>query len=129
MRVVKDNVLIDGRNRRAACKIAGIEPEVIELNGEDIFAYIISSNVVKRRITKGQSAMGVAMVHREAHSKGLDSKQFSKTYLLHARLILNHSENLAKQVMAGKSPDFESNGSEEVATKKKPLFPAQKETR
>lgn len=100
--VVKDGILIDGRNRRAACEIAGVEPEIEELNGEDIGAYIISSNVMHRRLTKGQSAMAVAMVHRVAYERKagkfptLDASQLGK-----ARLILNHSETLAKEVMAG----------------------------
>lgn len=104
--VVKENVLIDGRNRRAACKLAGVEPETTELNGEDIGAYIISSNVMHRRLTRGQSAMAVAMVHREAHSlKSGDSPlSFDSSYLTKARLILGHSENLAREVMAGNLP-------------------------
>ena len=102
--VVKDGILIDGRNRLAACVIAGVAPEVEELNGQDIGAYIISSNVMHRRLTKGQSAMAVAMVRREVYSKGSESEPVTKSTLSEARTILNHSESLAKQVMAGALP-------------------------
>jgi len=34
--VVKNNVLIDGRNRLAACKLAGVKPTTAELGDQDI---------------------------------------------------------------------------------------------
>jgi hypothetical protein len=34
-------MLVDGRNRRAACKIAGVTPEVRQLNGEDPTAFVL----------------------------------------------------------------------------------------
>ena len=63
--VVDDSgLLIDGRNRREACRIAGIEPAVRRLNGEDPIAFILSRNVTRRHLSKGQRAMAAAIGRR-----------------------------------------------------------------
>ena len=50
--------LVDGRNRRAACKLAGVEPSFRFLDDdEDPTAYVISANIHRRHMTKGQRAM------------------------------------------------------------------------
>jgi ParB-like nuclease domain len=63
--VDKDNLLIDGRNRLAACKLAEIEPRFESLNGHDPLAYIASANLKRRNLTKGQQAMALAMLYPE----------------------------------------------------------------
>lgn len=65
--VVKDGVLIDGRNRREACRRAAVTPHLKELNGTDPVAFIISSNINRRHMTKGQRAMAVAMIYPDTH--------------------------------------------------------------
>ena len=62
--------LIDGRNRLAACKLAGVEPRFEQLNGRDPLAYIASANLKRRNLTKGQQAMALAMIYPEARSAG-----------------------------------------------------------
>lgn len=47
-------VLLDGRNRVAACKLAGVEPTFIEYTGDSPVAYIISANLKRRHLDKGQ---------------------------------------------------------------------------
>ena len=49
-------MLVDGRNRRAACRIAGVEPAVRPLNGEDPTALVLSANIHRRHLTKGAAA-------------------------------------------------------------------------
>ena len=66
--------LVDGRNRRAACVIAEVEPEIRELNGEDLNAFVISANIRRRHLTKGQQAMAVAMVYPEPEKGGRGKK-------------------------------------------------------
>jgi ParB-like chromosome segregation protein Spo0J len=61
--IVKDGLLIDGRNRARACEIAGIEPATVLFEGDDPRAYIIASNIARRHMSKGQQAMAVAMVY------------------------------------------------------------------
>lgn len=63
--VVKDKVLIDGRNRLAACEMAGVEPEYVEMNGSDPVAFILSANLARRHMSKGQRAMAAARVYTE----------------------------------------------------------------
>ena len=53
----KHSVLIDGRNRMAACKLAGVDPEFAYFQGDDVEAYIISKNVHRRHLDTGQGAM------------------------------------------------------------------------
>lgn len=52
--VKQGDVLIDGRNRLAACKIANVEPRFIEYGGSSPVAFIISANLSRRHLDKGQ---------------------------------------------------------------------------
>jgi ParB-like chromosome segregation protein Spo0J len=56
-----DGRLIDGRNRLAACKLAGVEPH-FETLGPDVdpLAFVISTNVRRRNLTAGQRAIAAA---------------------------------------------------------------------
>ena len=49
--------MIDGRNRLEGWERAQVEPTFITLNGQDPVAFIISSNVTRRHLSKGQQAM------------------------------------------------------------------------
>jgi hypothetical protein len=58
-------VLIDGRNRLAACKLANVEPRFAKLPaGSDPLAYIESMDT-RRNVSKGQRAMATAMRYPE----------------------------------------------------------------
>lgn len=57
-----DGTLIDGRNRCAACKILGIEPKSIVLNGDaDQIKFVISLNINRRHLSVSQRAMLAAL--------------------------------------------------------------------
>ncbi len=58
-------MLIDGRNRRAACKIAGVEPSMRDITGQDPTDYLFSKNIYRKHLTKGHRAMGVALLFRK----------------------------------------------------------------
>ncbi len=101
--VVKDGVLIDGRNRLAACETAGVEPVFIELNGSDPVAYILSANLARRHMTKGQRAMagvraydGIIKQDDAAEVVGVD-----QAYVSRASQVLDADPDLADQVLAG----------------------------
>lgn len=49
-------VLLDGRNRLAACKIAGVEPTTRKYTGDTPWQFAISENVRRRHLTTGQQA-------------------------------------------------------------------------
>ena len=56
----KNGVLLAGRNRLAACKLAGVEP-TFTTTELDPLAFILSENVTRRHLSKGQCAMAYAM--------------------------------------------------------------------
>lgn len=104
--------LIDGRNRLRACEIAGVEPRIAPLNGHDPQAFIVSANLARRNLSKGQQAMALAMIYPEPEKGGRGkvshiheslgvSKGAAQNLLSQARKILGHSIDLAKQVIAG----------------------------
>jgi hypothetical protein len=105
--VVQNGQLIDGRNRREACRRAKVEPKAIELNGQDPVAYIVASNVRRRHMVKGQLAMALAMLYPEPAKGGrgkknsVDTTGFSVERLSRARTVLHFSRPLAEAVLAG----------------------------
>jgi hypothetical protein len=122
----KNGTLLDGRNRNKACEIAGIEPRTVLFEGDDPRAFIISNNISRRHLTKGQQAMAVALVYPDGGKGGRGKKGnpaetagFSATRLKQARAVLAHSLDLAQAVLAGsKSIDA---AYEEATNAKQPL--------
>lgn len=82
----KTMMLIDGRNRREACKLAGIEPTTRELSGEDPTAYVLSANVHRRNISTGQRAMALAML-QPTGDKGGRGKTSTETLSFRQRAM------------------------------------------
>lgn len=102
-----EDMLIDGRNRRAACKIAEVKPTTKRLNGEDPTAYVLSANIHRRHMTKGQRAIAVAMIYPDSEQgkRGTSVKttevRISSASLSHARTILRYAGDLADSVLTG----------------------------
>jgi hypothetical protein len=85
-------------------------PQTSELDGTDPVAYIISTNVQRRHMTKGQRAMAVATIYPEAKrgrgnkdeaGKAAEAKGFSATRLLQARIVLKWAPELGTAVLSG----------------------------
>ncbi len=103
-------VLIDGRNRLRACEIAGVEPR-FETTASDPAAFIVSANLNRRNLSKGQQAIALAFIYPDEGERGRGKKSdvikcaeaadFSRRRLEQARSILRHSRSLAEQVIAG----------------------------
>jgi ParB-like nuclease domain len=97
-------VLLDGRNRLAACKIAGVEPMIRTWEGDNPETYILSVNVHRRHIPKSVQAMAVALVYPEAMSvqeiASRGGEAFAKAYSAPNDRLVNPvyqpSEQLAK---------------------------------
>jgi hypothetical protein len=94
----------------AACKIAKVEPRFEQLNWRDALAYIVSANLARRNLTKGQQAMALAMIYPEPErgcGKKDEARQaavsagFSGRRLAEARSVLRHSHVLADSVIKG----------------------------
>jgi hypothetical protein len=50
--------ILDGRNRLAACRLAGVEPKFVEWNGPGSpIEWVISTNLFRRHLTSGQRAV------------------------------------------------------------------------
>lgn len=56
----RGTVLLDGRNRVAACELAGVEPKTRVFAGDDPVSFVVSENVKRRHLTAMQKA-GVAV--------------------------------------------------------------------
>jgi ParB family chromosome partitioning protein len=117
------DVLIDGRNRMEACRIANVEPTFVEYQGGNIPAYIISANLHRRHLTESQRAMvaaGLANIkhgdvgggHERQSGKlaGLVSQpeaakllNVSDRSVRDAALIRRESPELAAQVASGET--------------------------
>jgi hypothetical protein len=54
--VMYQGVLLDGRNRLAACKIASVEPSFTEYTGDSPVAFVISVNIKRRQLDPSQRA-------------------------------------------------------------------------
>lgn len=100
-------IVVDGRNRLAACKIAGVEPTFDRLReGEDPAAFIVSANLQRRNLTRGQAAMALAMIYPEPkrgrHSELGDlTGSVSAERLSKARAVLGAGKDLVPLVLSG----------------------------
>lgn len=52
--VMQDGTLLDGRNRLAACELAGVKPTFSEYEGESPVAFIMGVNLRRRHLSIGQ---------------------------------------------------------------------------
>ena len=50
-------VVLDGRNRLEACKVAGVEPRVRVYTGDDPIGHVVALNKHRRHLNSGQWAM------------------------------------------------------------------------
>ncbi|TXS31417.1 plasmid replication/partition related protein [Streptomyces sp. ms191] len=102
-----DGVLLDGRNRLAACEIAGVEPRFATYTGDNPRAFVLSSNVYRRHLSKGQQAMITAMACSVSGHSLRDlakTHSLSRTRLSAANVVLTYSPELAEQVRVGAYP-------------------------
>lgn len=116
--IIKNGVLIDGRNRLAACKLAGIEPLIQEydedLDESGIKSLVLSLNNNRRHLSKGQKAMSVAIAYPDPEKGGrgnsLKIKEFdglNSGYISQARKILKFAPIRVSEVMSGAIPTVE----------------------
>ncbi|MER6445849.1 hypothetical protein [Streptomyces venezuelae] len=100
-------VLLDGRNRLAACEIAGVEPRFTTYTGNNATALIFSKNLLRRHLSKGQEAMITVMACSFSGHSLRDlakSHSLSRSRLSAANVVLTHSRDLAEQVRVGAFP-------------------------
>lgn len=102
----ENGVLIDGRNRMAACQRAEVKPAFTTLNGHEPSGFIMSANMARRDMMKGQKAM-VFMLRREILPSQIWNKEaainygISEDYMSRASVVLKYASHLAPRVVAG----------------------------
>ena len=76
-----DGKIIDGRNRSAACKLAGVDPDVVAVDPSDPVAYVLTLNLHRRHLDETQRAMvaGRAKSWYEQQQKDKEKQRKSKT--------------------------------------------------
>ncbi len=113
-----DGLILDGRNRAAACERVGVAPTTTVYEGDDLAEYVIDCNSSRRHMTTGARAMATAMVladdgRREdgRWKRGsvlggdiTESRNTWKDALRTAGLILDHAPDLAQQIVSGDLP-------------------------
>jgi transposase-like protein len=105
-----DDVIVDGRNREKACKVAGIEPRYKEMKFDDDLAaiqYIMSENLTRRHLTQGQRAMiGEELRPRfeEAAKQRQEAGQKKGREAQTARARGEKQSDVAKSSQIGSSP-------------------------
>jgi ParB-like chromosome segregation protein Spo0J len=104
----RDEQIVDGRNRYAACMLANVEPEFVVLDhGVDVVAYVLSANIARRHLKPGQAAMLTVRLSLKTQSErqvaSIAGVSQRRVHL--ARFVWDHAPELASQVEAGASLD------------------------
>jgi ParB-like chromosome segregation protein Spo0J len=111
--VLHRGMVIDGRNRLAACKLAGVEPRFSEYDGPEdkLLAFVVSENLHRRQLTPSQQALCAAdaAAREKISSKaaatvmGLDVR-----HVQYARVIIEKGvEELQDAVRSGEVSVFD----------------------
>ena len=108
-------MLIDGRNRREACRIAEVTPayRIVEADADKLKSLVWSWNGPRRHLSSSQKAMAYAMLYPDGEpGKRTDllanAKRLTPTEQVNAsraRFILKHDSESAKLVRDG-HPDY-----------------------
>jgi ParB-like chromosome segregation protein Spo0J len=67
----KEGKILDGRHRYLGCQQAGVAPKVVEYEGDDLAAFVVSKNCCRRHLTASQRAAIAAdlLPHFQAEAK------------------------------------------------------------
>jgi ParB-like nuclease domain len=134
--IVYEGKILDGRNRYAACQIAGIQSEnfITLYEGSDPIGFVISANLIRRHLGVGTRAIIAAELatatvggdHSTNSTNGVSVAQVAKqmdigtTSIGTARRILKADQEVAADVKAGKISLNEGAKRAGVAKKEKP---------
>ena len=74
--VLHQGMVLDGGNRARACEAAGVAPDFVEFDGDNIVDFVLSANLHRRHMTPGQQAAIVASAQdwMKAHRHGGDRR-------------------------------------------------------
>ena len=109
-----DGLILDGRNRSAACERAGVSPTTIVYEGDDLAEYVIDCNSSRRHMSTGARAMATALVlvadgrRRDGRwvgwsrtSQSIGKSSGEQEAIRRAGLIIDFAPDLAERVRDG----------------------------
>ena len=112
--ILLDGEILDGRNRFAACELAGVQPRFIDYQGKNPLRDVISWNLHRRHLTESQRAdvgRKVALLPLGSNQYGsanlptqkqaAEMMNVSERLIRDAALVARESPALAAQVAAG----------------------------
>ena len=108
--IVLDNEgrILDGRNRHAACKLAGVEPQFETYSGDDPDGYALAVNISRRHLTTGARAVITAkaskMLGRGRQKPLAKSADLHFSRITEASIVLEWAPDLADAIVAGARP-------------------------
>lgn len=99
-------MVIDGRNRLRACRIAGVEPQYQDIETENTLEYVLSTNQHRRHLSTSQKAVIAAMVSKQeknvSQSEMAKAMNISLRSVASASVIINKAEpEVRKSLQAG----------------------------
>lgn len=89
---------------KASRRRVGVIPDYVLLDGQDPVSYILSVNINRRHMTKGQRAMAVARrleTNTQSVSEGAKYAGLNRARVAQARTVLHHASDLADSVRSG----------------------------
>lgn len=99
--------LLDGRNRLAACDLAGVDPVFDIYEGDDAQGLVISLNVTRRHMTTSEKAMAAARMAPDGRAVSGKSARYvadrfsiSERTVKMARALISEAPDLASRVDA-----------------------------
>jgi ParB-like chromosome segregation protein Spo0J len=102
--------ILDGRNRWAACQIAGTEPVTEVYGGDDPDGYALAVNIARRELRPSQKHM-IREMARRVTGKSKKEISFSgneRDGLSDSATVLDHAPDLARTVADGHLPLYKA---------------------
>lgn len=109
-----DGLILDGRNRAAACERVGVAPTTTVYEGDDLAEYVIDCNSSRRHMSTGARAMATALVlvadgrRRDGRwvgwsrtSQSIGKSSGEQEAIRRAGLIIDFAPDLAERVRDG----------------------------
>jgi ParB-like chromosome segregation protein Spo0J len=100
--LVQDDVLLDGRNRLAACRELGIEPPIEQYEGDDPVGEILARNIFRRHLTDDQRVAALAKLLGPGLEAGADARMKAGTVTVKSTEGIGRADEvLAKKAKVG----------------------------
>lgn len=110
----REGRILDGRNRYRACELAGVQPDYVVYDGEDLAEYVIDCNTSRRHMSTGARAMATALVLLEDGQRengrwargsiditGSGNSSQWRQRLTEAGVVLDYTPHLAQAIVTG----------------------------